>query len=113
MRPKGLRKDDLQEFFSFRKAACQTLSNFERHDKEEYIRINNQDFSFLQENAGNRTANQIIDGLHKKILLYRFQSLNLPSRFSSSIQEHRDLMEAFRQRDHLNAEALVRAHPQN
>jgi DNA-binding GntR family transcriptional regulator len=87
--------------------------NFDRHDQEEYIRVNNQYHSFIQEIAGNRTLNQIVDGLRKKILLYRFQSLNLPDRFGSSIREHRDLLEAFRQRDHAGAEALMRQHLQN
>jgi DNA-binding GntR family transcriptional regulator len=87
--------------------------NFERHDQEEYIRINNQYHSFIQEIAGNRTLNQIVAGLRKKILLYRFQSLNLPTRFADSIREHRDLLEAFRQRDFSRAEALMREHLKN
>ena len=102
-----------RNFARLEKLHAKLEENFERHDQEEYIRINNQYHSFIQEIAGNRTLNQIIDGLRKKILLYRFQSLNLPSRFASSIQEHRDLMEAFRQRDHLSAESLMRDHLQN
>ena len=84
--------------------------NFEQHDQEEYIRINNQYHSLVQKIAGNRTLNQIVDGLRKKILLYRFQSLNLNTRFESSIREHRKLLEAFRLRDHTKAEALMREH---
>jgi DNA-binding GntR family transcriptional regulator len=60
--------------------------------------------------AGNRTLNQIINGLRQKILLYRLQSLNLPERFEQSIREHRDLMEAFRKRDPEKAENLMRFH---
>jgi DNA-binding GntR family transcriptional regulator len=63
--------------------------------------------------AGNRTLNQIVDGLRKKILLYRFQSLNLSARFTASIGEHRDLLEAFRKRDARKAESLMQAHLQN
>lgn len=100
-------------FAHLEKLHAKLEENFERHDQEEYIRIHNQYHSFIQEIAGNRTLNRIIDGLRKKILLYRFQSLNLPERFASSIQEHRNLMEAFRQRDHLSAEALMRDHLQN
>lgn len=87
--------------------------NFEHRNQEEYIRTNNQYHSFVQEIAGNRTLNQIVDGLRKKILLYRFQSLNLPGRFESSIQEHRKLLEAFRQRDCGKTEALIQQHLQN
>jgi len=102
-----------KDFARLEKLHSKLEENFERHDQEEYIRINNQYHSFVQEIAGNRTLNQIVGGLRKKILLYRFQSLNLPARFECSIREHRDLLEAFRQRDHLRAEALMREHLQN
>jgi DNA-binding GntR family transcriptional regulator len=84
--------------------------NYRRKAQREYIRINNQFHSFLQELAGNRTLNQIVNGLRKKILLYRYQSLNLPERFAQSIQEHRDLLEAFRKKDPKKAETLMRRH---
>jgi len=87
--------------------------NFERQDQEEYIRINNQYHALVQKIAGNRTLNQIVDGLRKKILLYRFQSLNLPGRFEASIREHRELLEAFRNRQHRKAESLMRQHLDN
>lgn len=89
----------------------QKLENcFERRNQKEYIRHNNAYHSFLQELAGNRTLNLIINGLRQKILLYRFQSLNLPERFDQSIQEHRDLLEAFRNRNPEKAEDLMRLH---
>ena len=84
--------------------------NFKRRAQREYIRINNQFHSFVQELAGNRTLNQIVNGLRQKILLYRYQSLNLPERFEQSIQEHRDLIEAFRKKDSKKAETLMRRH---
>jgi DNA-binding GntR family transcriptional regulator len=40
--------------------------SFERRNQEEYIRINNQYHSLVQEIAGNLTLNQIVDGLRKK-----------------------------------------------
>lgn len=87
--------------------------NFEKRDQEEYIRTNNQYHSLVQKIAGNRTLNQIVNGLRKKILLYRFQSLNLTERFEHSIREHRDLLEAFKERDHTGAETLMKKHLQN
>jgi len=102
-----------RNFAHLEKLHAKLEESFERHDQEEYIRINNQYHSFVQEIAGNRTLNQIVDGLRKKILLYRFQSLNLPDRFASSIREHRDLLEAFRQRDDSRADALMREHLKN
>ena len=84
--------------------------NFKRRAQREYIRINNQFHSFVQELAGNRTLNQIVNGLRQKILLYRYQSLNWPERFEQSIQEHRELIEAFRKKDPEKAETLMRRH---
>ncbi len=64
----------------------------------------------MQELAGNKTLNQIVNGLRQKILLYRFQSLNQPERFEQSIREHRDLLAAFRNRDPEKAELLMKCH---
>lgn len=83
---------------------------YAKEDQEGYIRINNQYHSFVQELAGNKSLNQIIDGLRKKILLYRFQSLNAPGRMAESIQEHRLLLVVFRKRDSLKAETLMQKH---
>jgi len=84
--------------------------NYQRKAQREYIRVNNQYHSFVQELAGNCTLNQIVNGLRQKILLYRYQSLNLPERFAQSIQEHRDLLEAFRKKQPKKAETLMRRH---
>jgi len=84
--------------------------NFKRKDQKEYIRQNNLYHAFVQELAGNKTLNQIVNGLRQKILLYRFQSLNLPGRFEQSIKEHRSLLAAFRNRDSGKAESLMKSH---
>jgi len=82
----------------------------DQRDQKGYIRYNNQYHSFVQELAGNRILNQIVNGLRQKILLYRYQSLSLPGRFEGSIQEHRELLEAFRRRDPEKAETLMKIH---
>jgi len=86
---------------------------FRRRHQQNYIRLNNRYHSFIQELAGNRTLNQIVDGLRKKILLYRFQSLNLKGRFEDSIREHRELLAAFRDRNPELAEQLMKKHLKN
>jgi DNA-binding GntR family transcriptional regulator len=102
-----------KDFGRLEKLQVKLEEKFEQRNQEEYIRINNQYHSLVQEIAGNRTLNQIVNGLRKKILLYRFQSLNLSGRFECSIREHRDLLGAFRRRDPQSAEALMREHLQN
>jgi len=87
--------------------------NFQRRDQKNYIKFNNLYHTFLQELAGNQTLNQIIYGLRQKILLYRFKSLNLPGRFEKSIQEHRELLKTFQERDPEKAEMLIKTHLKN
>ncbi len=88
----------------------QLEKNFRLKDQKQYIHHNNLYHAFVQELAGNKTLNQIVNGLRQKILLYRFKSLNLSGRFEQSIQEHRDLLEAFRNRDAEKAELLMKSH---
>ena len=102
-----------KDFTRLEKLHAKLEDNFEQRDQEEYIRINKRYHSLVQEIAGNRTLNQIVDGLRKKILLYRFQSLNLPARFECSIREHRNLLDAFRKRDQSRDEYLMRDHLHN
>lgn len=102
-----------RDFMRIERLHARLEKHFDHRDQDAYIRVNNQYHSLIQELAGNRTLNQIVSGLRKKILLYRFKSLNLPQRFENSIQEHRQLLEAFRQRDGRMAEALMQTHLKN
>jgi len=56
-----------------------------------------------------KNAQKMFDIL-KKILLYRFQSLNLPGRFEDSMKEHRQLLATFREREGRKAEKIMRKH---
>jgi DNA-binding GntR family transcriptional regulator len=99
-----------QDFIKLENLHQKLEKNFERKDQKEYIRQNNLYHAFVQELAGNKTLNQIVNGLRQKILLYRFQSLNLPGRFEQSIEEHRILLTAFRNRNPKKAENLMKSH---
>lgn len=100
------------QFVALEKLHAKLESEYKRRDPKAYIRINNQYHAFIQELAGNRTLNQIVNGLRKKILLYRLQSLNLPGRFDDSIEEHRELLAAFRDRAPQRAERIMKLHLQ-
>lgn len=99
-----------KDFESLEELHKKLEENFNNRDQKKYIRYNNQYHSLVQKLAGNRILNQIVNGLRQKILLYRFKSLNLPERFELSIKEHRNLLEAFRQRGPERAEILMRTH---
>jgi DNA-binding GntR family transcriptional regulator len=106
----AVKKMSAKDLAALEKLHDKLEKNFKRRAQREYIRINNQFHAFVQELAGNRTLNQIVNGLRQKILLYRYQSLNLPERFEQSIQEHRDLIKAFRKKDSKKVETLMRRH---
>jgi DNA-binding GntR family transcriptional regulator len=103
-------KMNAKEFSKLEKLHNKLEESFRRRDQKKYIHQNNSYHALVQELAGNKTLNQIVNGLRQKILLYRFQSLNLPERFEQSIREHRDLLAAFRNRDPEKAEMLMTSH---
>ena len=83
---------------------------YQDRDFEAYLKKNHVFHSFIQELAGNRVLNDVINGLRQKILLYRQRQLYQPERFDQSIEEHRNLLGAFRRRDPDSAESLMRQH---
>ncbi len=83
---------------------------YSKQDHEAYLENNNAYHVFIQELPGNKVLDDVINGLRQKILLYRHRQLYQPERFKQSIQEHRDLLEAFRKRDAALAERLMKKH---
>jgi DNA-binding GntR family transcriptional regulator len=83
---------------------------YRKRDHEGYLKKNNVFHLFIQELAGNRVLNDVINGLRQKILLYRQRQLYQPERFDQSIQEHRDLLDAIRKKDPASAESLMKRH---
>ena len=84
--------------------------HYRHRDHEAYLKRNHVFHVFIQELAGNRVLNDVINGLRQKILLYRQKQLYQPERFDQSIQEHRDLLQAFRKKDPGLAELLMKQH---
>ena len=79
-------------------------------DHKEYLETNQEYHSFVQKIAGNKALNEVVNGIRQKILLCRHKQLYLPKRFDCSIKEHRNILEAFRQRDEKKAEKLMSKH---
>jgi len=84
--------------------------HYRNRNYEAYLKKNHVFHVFIQELAGNKVLNDVINGLRQKILLYRQRQLYQPERFDQSIQEHRDLLEAFRRKDPDSAESLMKKH---
>ncbi|MCB1890791.1 MAG: FCD domain-containing protein, partial [Rhodocyclaceae bacterium] len=64
----------------------------------------------VQELSGNRWVKQVIDDLRKVLKLTRRDSLRLDGRLKQSLEEHRHILAAIRERDAATAEALMHAH---
>jgi len=84
--------------------------HYQRRDREAYLQCNHRYHTYVQKIAGNRILSEVLDSMRQKFLLYRFRQLSQPERFDQSIQEHRALLEAFRQRDSEQAQRLMRHH---
>ena len=89
--------NDLEHYYSVR-------------DHKTYLQRNHALHELIEDIASNPVLKQVIDGLRHQIILYRIMQLYRGYRFEESIQEHRDLLEAFRKRDAGLAEIVMRQH---
>ena len=87
--------------------------HYEEKDHEKYLSVNNDFHVLIQDLTANKILKGVIIGLRKKILLYRHWQLYHLDRFDQSIREHRQILEAFRKRDALFAEASMKRHLAN
>jgi DNA-binding GntR family transcriptional regulator len=99
---RGLRR--LDELFRKLEQHCRA------EDREKYMAVNHRFHSLVQELAGNSVLSRVIDGLRRKILLYRYRQIYQPDRLTQSMQEHRNLQQALRNRNPDAAEACMREH---
>ncbi len=69
------------------------------NDADRFFEANQRFHTALQEIAGNRYLAQLIDDARKVIKLTRRDSLRLEGRLKQSLAEHREILEALRQKD--------------
>ena len=79
-------------------------------DANRFFETNHEFHQTLQELSGNRWLKQVIDDLRKVLKLTRRDSLRLEGRLKQSLEEHRAILAAIRERDAATAEALMHAH---
>jgi DNA-binding GntR family transcriptional regulator len=99
---------DLFEVMSVLEGTCARLAA--THMKERDLQKIETLHKELEAHYQNRVLNDVINGLRQKILLYRQRQLYQPERFDQSVQEHRNLLRAFRTRDPDSAESLMKHH---
>ena len=79
-------------------------------DIEQFFEINGKFHELIQQIAGNRWMNGVIDDLWKVLKLHRKDSLTGTGRLQNSLIEHREILRAILKRDDLAAEAAMRKH---
>jgi DNA-binding GntR family transcriptional regulator len=102
MDDEGLRR--LDDLYRKLEEHCQA------EDREKYMAVNHSFHSLIQELAGNKVLSEVINALRQKILLYRYRQIYQPNRLKESMQEHRDLQQAFRERNPEGAERFMQEH---
>jgi len=102
MDDEGLRR--LDDLYRKLEQHCQA------EDREKYMAVNHSFHSLVQELAGNSVLSEVIDALRQKILLYRYRQIYQPNRLKESMQEHRLLQRAFRERNPEAAERFMQEH---
>ena len=79
-------------------------------DAEQFFEVNVRFHDLIQEIAGNRWMNGVIEDLRKVLKLQRRDSLSRTGRLQSSLLEHRQILQAILKRDPVAAELAMRNH---
>ncbi|MBU3594334.1 GntR family transcriptional regulator [Polynucleobacter sp. 71A-WALBACH] len=79
-------------------------------DIEQFFEINVKFHELIQEIAGNKWMNGVIEDLRKVLKLQRRDSLSRTGRLLSSLVEHREILQSILKRDPLAAELAMRKH---
>jgi len=79
-------------------------------DIEQFFDINVKFHELIQEIAGNRWMNGVVDDLRKVLKLHRRDSLTSTGRLQNSLLEHREILQAILKRDSVAAEIAMRKH---
>lgn len=79
-------------------------------DTEQFFEINVKFHDLIQEIAGNKWMNGVIEDLRKVLKLQRRDSLTRSGRLLSSLVEHREILQAILKRDPLAADLAMRKH---
>ncbi|MBU3611812.1 GntR family transcriptional regulator [Polynucleobacter sp. MG-27-Goln-C1] len=79
-------------------------------DTDQFFEINVKFHDLIQEIAGNKWMNGVIEDLRKVLKLQRRDSLTRSGRLLSSLVEHREILQAILKRDPLAADLAMRKH---
>jgi DNA-binding GntR family transcriptional regulator len=78
-----------------------------------YLKVNSVFHDFNLKLSDNKVLKDVIESRLNVVIIFSNRSLYQPNRFKQSIQEHREIMSAFRKRDPELAEASMKLHFMN
>ncbi len=84
--------------------------HYAEKDPKAYLETNWTFHEFIQELSRNKVLSEVTSGLRQKTLLYDRRQLYQPNRFDASMQEHREVLAAFRRKDPDLAEKMMKNH---
>ena len=85
-------------------------THYAAQNQDAYLAANGTFHKYIQELTKNRVLYELVAEFRKRVVLYKQRQLNFANRFEASIQEHRKIMDALRQRDPGLAEATMKSH---
>jgi len=75
---------------------------------KQFFKVHNDFHELFRRGADNAKLDELISGLVSKFQRLRYESLSKPGRMKISVQEHVKIIEAFKARDAVQAEQIVR-----
>jgi len=84
--------------------------HYAKKDHKAYLEANWAFHELIQELSKNKVLSEVTTGLRQKTFLYDQRQLYQPNRFEASMQEHREILAAFRQKDPDLAEKAMKNH---
>ena len=83
-----------------------------KNDTEHIKELDTVFHSIIYKASGSRFLSRTLSELHRKIKSYRKRSLSVPGRLEKSEEEHREILEAIRERNAEMADKLTSLHVQ-
>lgn len=80
-----------------------------KNDVKGFFRFDNQFHETFLKACGNDKLCALVHSLVQQFERFRITALSVPGRMKGSVRQHKDIIEAFRQRDSALVESLVRA----
>jgi DNA-binding GntR family transcriptional regulator len=84
--------------------------NDERNDYRTLLNLNSEFHQMLSDAGGNKKISQFIRNLRSQTLRYNYIYLSLKSRIDNSISDHRNIIEAIKQKNKEQLEHLIQEH---